>query len=862
MSQWPVIAPVAIVAEALEALEQRPRRALLLRGPSGIGKTTVAAHVATAAQRRGLAIIPIVAIESLSQVPLGALAPLLADERFSEAVDTASRYQLLLSLLSSRGEEYLLVVDDAPLLDEVSAAGIYQLVRVLGVRCVLTARDGHEISGALARLLHEDLVTEIALHGFSLEQSSQLLRQHFGAAVQPDSMRKLFESSRGNPMFLRELTLAAERARAVHAGPHGLEIERARLPAHVLEGVSSRLALLEPAARELAEVVAVAQPWPQEFCDEDALAALLESELAELVPGDGQRSVRLTHPLYIEALLRGMAPSVRRERQQGAADRLLRLTSDPLRFNGIRLSSASTAEQLEWAAGYAWAAGDHTAAVELAQAARVRGGGFDSSLVLASALSALGRVDAANEEFASARAAADTPLRVAVVVSRWAQHLAYRLHDPAEAVRLVTVEMGQIADSTASAVLGADLVKLRLMAGVAHDAALWAADDGKQLDAPGAFSVALGEAMVHTMAGSVEKARLAVDNARPLATELSGMIPHGASLVDLNEFLILIGDGRTEEGTQLATERRLEPFTEAAGMWSYALALVHQQRGQLDRSLELAALAVEQLEWRDFTGLVGVATALHATLLAQKGSVVAAQAVLDALAPALLEDPKVVLQAAEARAWIAVASGDRAAGATALAKAGRVGIDLGHPFLASISLAASARFGRAGDVVELLEESASSATSRFMALAASYARASADGDGQALERLAPQLSAAGLGACAVAGLGQVIALHERAARPEAARRASIARAGLLSIGLDDGLAMPRGDLELTDREFEVATLAGARVRSRQIADQLGLSTRTVDNHLARIYRKLGIAGRAELEQLIGAGELRAPSPTS
>jgi DNA-binding CsgD family transcriptional regulator len=863
MAQWPTIARTDVVAEALEALERRPRRAVLLRGPSGIGKTTVAAHVAAAARRRGLAVTPMVALDTLSQVPLGALAPLLADPRFNEAADTASRYQLLLSLLSARSDEYLLIVDDAPLLDEVSAAGIYQLVRVLGVRCVLTARDGHEISGPLARLLHEDLVTEIVLHGISLEQSSELLREHFGTAIQPDSVRALFDVSRGNPMFLRELTFAAERSQAVHPGPHGLEIERARLPAHVVDGLSARLDLLDPAARELAELVAVSQLWPHEFCDEDALASLIEGELAEFARGDSTRFVRLTHPLYVEALVRGMAPSARRARQQQAAERLLSLDAAPLRFSGIRLSSTATVEQLEWAAGYAWAAGDHAAAVDLATAAGQRGGGFDGRLALASALSALGRVEAASVEFAAARAAADTDLRTAVAVSRWAQHRAYREHDPSAAAALVAAELEKLSEPTAIAVLGADLVKLRLMAGVAHDAQLAAtASASTQLDAPGAFSASLGEAMMHTLAGAVEPARDAVERARPLAAELTSVIPHGASLLDLNEFLILIGDGRTAEATAFATERRLEPFTEAAGLWSYALALVHQQRGDLDRATELAALAVEQLTWRDFTGLVGVATALHATLLAQRGSIAAAQALLDSLAPSLLEDPKVVLQTAEARAWIAVEAGDAAAGAAALAAAGRLGIDFGHALLASLALAAAARFGRAEDVVGLLEEAAAASTSRFMALAAAYARASADGDALALEQLATPLSEAGLGACGVAGLGQAITLHERAGRSEAARRASIARVALRTTGQDSGLAAPRSDLDLTDREFEVAALAGARVRSRQIAEQLGLSTRTVDNHLARIYRKLGIAGRTELEELFQRGDLPIRAPTA
>ena len=44
----------------------------------------------------------------------------------------------------------------------------------------------------------------------------------------------------------------------------------------------------------------------------------------------------------------------------------------------------------------------------------------------------------------------------------------------------------------------------------------------------------------------------------------------------------------------------------------------------------------------------------------------------------------------------------------------------------------------------------------------------------------------------------------------------------------------------------MALLAAAGRSSRDIGEHLGLSTRTVDTHLARVYRKLGITGRAEL----------------
>ena len=51
---------------------------------------------------------------------------------------------------------------------------------------------------------------------------------------------------------------------------------------------------------------------------------------------------------------------------------------------------------------------------------------------------------------------------------------------------------------------------------------------------------------------------------------------------------------------------------------------------------------------------------------------------------------------------------------------------------------------------------------------------------------------------------------------------------------------------LTEREREVGELASKRRRNREIADHLGISIRTVDNHLASLYRKLGINRRDEL----------------
>jgi DNA-binding NarL/FixJ family response regulator len=52
--------------------------------------------------------------------------------------------------------------------------------------------------------------------------------------------------------------------------------------------------------------------------------------------------------------------------------------------------------------------------------------------------------------------------------------------------------------------------------------------------------------------------------------------------------------------------------------------------------------------------------------------------------------------------------------------------------------------------------------------------------------------------------------------------------------------------QLTARELQVARLAAKGLSNRDIAARLFVSTRTVENHLHRVYSKLGISTRKEL----------------
>ncbi|MEY9860133.1 DNA-binding CsgD family transcriptional regulator/energy-coupling factor transporter ATP-binding protein EcfA2 [Catenulispora sp. GAS73] len=84
------------------------------------------------------------------------------------------------------------------------------------------------------------------------------------------------------------------------------------------------------------------------------------------------------------------------------------------------------------------------------------------------------------------------------------------------------------------------------------------------------------------------------------------------------------------------------------------------------------------------------------------------------------------------------------------------------------------------------------------------------------------------------------------ARSEDADGADNAGAG---VGADGSGSGPLG--MLSDREREIAALAAAGLRSREIAQRLFLSPRTVEAHLGRVYRRLGVSSRGELPRIIG-----------
>jgi DNA-binding CsgD family transcriptional regulator len=56
--------------------------------------------------------------------------------------------------------------------------------------------------------------------------------------------------------------------------------------------------------------------------------------------------------------------------------------------------------------------------------------------------------------------------------------------------------------------------------------------------------------------------------------------------------------------------------------------------------------------------------------------------------------------------------------------------------------------------------------------------------------------------------------------------------------------------ELSERERQVAELVAEGRSNREIGERLGLSPKTIANHLNRVFARLGLGSRAELAALV------------
>ena len=856
---WPIVVDETVRNQLIERVRSRRGRVQLISGPSGIGKSTLAASVAAQLETTGHSILRIVAMPELRDVPLGAMASLLATTGAAISDSTSERLQRLFSLVSPGDAKQVLVVDDGPMLDDISASTVYQLVRLHGVRCVMTARTEHPLSGPLLRLSDEGFIDTTELNGLDLSVSRRIVRAAFGWPVQPESLRAIVTLSGGNPLFLRELVLAATRSGRVRHGDTGIVVDASALPPHLRATIAQRFDGLKAAERNLAEMIALAEPWPENLLPTPELIDDLDR--AGLVARAPDGEVYLSHPLFAETLINLMTVEAREERRIDAARRLLGGTRDDHRFKAICLLAETSdplkAEDLAWAARSAFRVNDHLLAVRLSTRSLERASTlgkkppFDAFVTRADALSISGQHREAEEAYVVAAGAAVTDEAKANVASRWGFHFALRLQRPRDAIRLGTEVIASLTDPSASAFLAANIAKWRLMVGDAPELA-----PSETADAADAVTTLNGEIFRVTaavFAGNLDVARVTIASGRRNAETAPAVSRHAVDLLNFAEFFVIALDGHVDAALEFAERNRGDLFEETVGMWNFGLALFTLHSGKVDAALDLATSAVEQLAWRDILGARGAATALRATAAAQLGQQRLAHDILDSIGPDASVYVATQLQAAEAEAWMLALAGNDQGAIAVIQQAVARGIDSRYHAIAALAAYVPVRLGHAEPVLEQLRAIAAATSAELIVALLAHAEALVARDIPALLAAAEKLTMVGFRAGAVDAARQAAAIARERGMEKTARRAS-----LVAKAWDEGLSGMRHHeaddpaFTLSQREWMVASAAAGRERNREIAGRLGLSERTIENHLTNIYRKLGVTGRDELRRELDA----------
>lgn len=831
--RWPLLARPEMIDELCRELLRQPPRTVLLTGLAGAGKTTLLDELAARLRTRHRRVIEIVGIAELAAVPLGAFLPLLAVASGPDAPVDA-RLRGLLEQLGRDADRAVLLVDDASFLDEISAAAVYQVIRAFGMPTMLTARSGTSLPAALDRLRHEGSLVEHTMPPLTHDETAVLLARRLGGRPTPELLNTLWARTEGNPLFLRGLVEGGLARASPQLTDHGIDVTIDTVD-DIGELADRALRRLDPDELRAAQLLALTGGLDAHELElAGAAPAVRRLHLTGLTALTELGRARLTHPLVSDAAGRSLGDE-RLERVAEAAA-LLANGDDTRRLAGVRLLLAAgltpAAGSLAEAAMTAARAGDHQVCDELARAA-IAAGDTDAGLrwTLARSRSLLGRLDEADMAFSEGWGLAQTHEERALGVSHNGEHLAFRRHDLAAALHLADIELPALPMALRTT-LEPEVRTWRAIAGVLADGTANVAD----ATAPTAVRVrsAMATVLAESLAGRGALARASATEIATIHREFGAVEPVAAAMVSLEQFFRHLA--RTDGAAAWAViERgRSGPLTDAAGIWSYTLGVYCWYDGRLDEGARLAALAVDQLRWRDPTGLLGAATMLRALFAHASGDDEAAAELVAGLVPAQLNEPRAAMLHAEFGASRLAAQGKTSDACALLARVGSGAVDAGYGLVGALTMSFAIRLGEPAAVREGLARAAATADPDHQLLPALRDLASAldELDAAALLSNAAIVAQAGMRATAHDALRH--AAGARSLSDDVRRRLNQAADGY-------GQRLPDAPDAPTARELEVARLAGDRLSNAEIADRLRVSVRTVENHLTRYYAKTGMS---------------------
>jgi DNA-binding CsgD family transcriptional regulator len=846
---------------------RRPRSAVLV-GPAGAGKTRLAREAQALAAAAGRSTQWVTATHTSARTPLGAFAPLLpVTETAADTLQDLLRRSAQALVSRAEGRPFVLFVDDAHLLDEASAGLLQQLVATATMLVVLTVRSGEPVPEALTALWKDDLAVRLEVPRLDNAAVGDLLAAALGSQVDPAAVVDLAARSGGNVLFLRELVLGA-----IADGSLARELDVWRLcgplapSERIVELVAARLHGLDEEAIGLLQLIAYAEPLGTRELSSASAATVGRLERAGLLVSemDGRRvQVRLVHPLYVDVLRRSTSALHRSAMGRTLADAAEasggRRRDDPLRIGIWRMDGGGGGrpEILLRAAETARWHYDFGLAERLAQAAVDAGAGFGARLLAAQTAALSGRPVEAAEQMVRLREFAVTDADRAALAIAHIDCLWSYLGRPTDGLRVAEQAEPEIADPKLAAEVASRRTGLVLIHEGPGPAALSALAMLRDADAHTASWLHLVAAYGLGRLGRIAEAQEAAGRGYEAATqgEPGDWYPWFYLFTRCEN---LNHAGAFDAARELARAQYEQGLTdgssEARAYFLWDLARPVRECGH---ALAAAAQAREAITLLRRLGRVGFEHSLLSTLAiatALSGDYQEANLALVAAHDLNVEQPKwSATDHLAAAAWTSVAEGRLASARTTLLEAAATGERIGDLVGAIAALHDVARLGAPREVADRLGDLVPAVEGDLAPARHAHVEALRVGDPQRLAAAADRFVELGANLLAAEAAADAAVAWRRAGNTGRSDQ-ELHRAGALSASCPGARTPALSPIEsreqLTGAERETALLAASGRTNREIAAELHLSVRTVDNRLQRVYGKLGISRRSDLAGLI------------